>query len=202
MLNVRNPAVDSVGLISIITKNVRNNINYYEAKILSIEQINIYSGKATIKQKKLGIWQFHVWVSNERHYYEKSLRAKRRAEAIDKAEEMYFDLQNELKDGRKLFFVSLSETVAIYLGKTFTTSLQRNLFTNLRNLIDKVINNDERILGHLHRKNFITKEEEEKFQTFIHLGKNFISNEVLVDWKHKIWIAGVGLNFFSGLRTS
>ena len=50
-------------------------------------------------------------VSNEKFYYEKSLRTKRRAEAIDKAEEMYFDLQNELKDGRKLFSVTIAEAV-------------------------------------------------------------------------------------------
>ena len=43
------------------------------------------------------------------------MRTKRRAEAIDKAEEMYFDLQNELKDGRKLFSVSIADAVAIYL---------------------------------------------------------------------------------------
>jgi hypothetical protein len=53
-----------------------------------------------------------MWVSNEKRYYEKSLRTKRRAEAIDKAEEMYFDLQNELKDGRKLFSVSIADAVA------------------------------------------------------------------------------------------
>lgn len=56
-----------------------------------------------------------MWVSNEKRYYEKSLRTKRRAEVIDKAEEMYFDLQNELKDGRKLFSVSIADAVAIYL---------------------------------------------------------------------------------------
>ena len=52
-----------------------------------------------------------MWVSNEKCYYEKSLRTKRRAEAIDKAEEMYFDLQNELKDGKKLFSVSIADAV-------------------------------------------------------------------------------------------
>ena len=36
-----------------------------------------------------------MWVSNEKRYYEKSLRTKRRAEAIDKVEEMYFDLQKQ-----------------------------------------------------------------------------------------------------------
>jgi len=82
---------------------------------LSTERIDIYGGKATIKQNKFGVWQFRMWVSNEKRYYEKSLRTKRRLEAIDKAEEMYFDLQNELKDGRKLFSVSIAEAVAIYL---------------------------------------------------------------------------------------
>jgi len=82
---------------------------------LSTERIDIYGGKATIKQNKFGVWQFRMWVSKEKRYYEKSLRTKRRAEAIDKAEEMYFDLQNELKDGRKLFSVSIADAVAIYL---------------------------------------------------------------------------------------
>jgi len=82
---------------------------------LSTERIDIYGGKATIKQNKFGVWQFRMWVSNEKRYYEKSLRTKRRAEAIDKAEEMYFDLQNELKDGKKLFSFSIADAVAIYL---------------------------------------------------------------------------------------
>ena len=82
---------------------------------MSTERIDIYGGKATIKQNKFGVWQFRMWVSNEKRYYEKSLRTKRRAEAIDKAEEIYFDLQNELKDGRKLFSVSIADAVAIYL---------------------------------------------------------------------------------------
>ena len=53
---------------------------------MSTERIDIYGGKATIKQNKFGVWQFRMWVSNEKRYYEKSLRTKRRAEAIDKAE--------------------------------------------------------------------------------------------------------------------
>ena len=36
----------------------------------------MYGGKATIKQNNFGVWQFRMWVSNE-----KSLRTKRRAEA-------------------------------------------------------------------------------------------------------------------------
>ena len=78
-------------------------------------EVRIYNSKAVIYQNDYDVWQFRMWVSNEKRYYEKSLRTKRRAEAIDKAEEMYFDLQNELKDGRKLFSVSIADAVAIYL---------------------------------------------------------------------------------------
>ena len=94
---------------------------------MSTERIDIYGGKATIKQNKFDVWQFRMWVSNEKRYYEKSLRTKRRAEAIDKAEEMYFDLQNELKDGRKLFSVSIAEAVAIYLEQRKIEQTQRLL---------------------------------------------------------------------------
>lgn len=44
-----------------------------------------------------------MWISNEKRYYEKSLRTKRRSEDIDKAEEMYFYLQNELKDAESCY---------------------------------------------------------------------------------------------------
>lgn len=82
---------------------------------MGTEPIDIYGGKASIKQNKFGMWQFRMWVRNEKRYYERSLRSKRRVEAIDKAEEMYFDLQNELKDGRKLFSVSIADAMVIYL---------------------------------------------------------------------------------------
>ena len=48
---------------------------------MSTERRDIYGGKATIKQNKIDVWQFRMWVSNEKRYYEKSLRTKRRAEA-------------------------------------------------------------------------------------------------------------------------
>ena len=104
---------------------------------MSTERIDIYGGKATIKQNKFGVWQFRMWVSNEKRYYEKSLRTKRRVEAIDKAEEMYFDLQNELKDGRKLFSVSIAEAVAIYLEHRILKS--PNIIQRERNKISSPI---------------------------------------------------------------
>jgi hypothetical protein len=36
---------------------------------LRTERIDIYGGKATIKQNKFGVWQFRMWVSNEKQRY-------------------------------------------------------------------------------------------------------------------------------------
>ena len=118
---------------------------------MSTERIDIYGGKATIKQNKFGVWQFRMWVSNEKRYYEKSLRTKRRAEAIDKAEEMYFDLKNELKDGRKLFSVSIADAVAIYLEhrkidvrtKEIVEGLWVTIRTHLNHFIEYVGENEK-----------------------------------------------------------
>jgi len=66
--------------------------------------------------------------SNEKRYYEKSLHTKRRAESIDKAEEIYFDLQNELKDGRKLFSVSIAVSRKIKVAVDAINSAVNGVF--------------------------------------------------------------------------
>ncbi|MGC6412381.1 MAG: hypothetical protein ACON4F_06075 [Candidatus Puniceispirillaceae bacterium] len=82
---------------------------------MSADRIDIYGSKALLKQNRFVVWQSHMWISNEKRYYQKTLLTKYRAEAVEVAKEMYFDSQNELKDDRKLFSVSLTEAVAIYL---------------------------------------------------------------------------------------
>ena len=143
--------LDSVGFFFSVKNKVSNYINYYKAQILSTERIDIYGSKATIKQYKFGVWQFRMWVSNVKRYYEKSLRTKSRTEAIDKAEEIYFDLQNELKDGRKLFSVSIADAVAIYLEhrkidvrtKEIVEGLWVTIRTHLNHFIEYVGENEK-----------------------------------------------------------
>ena len=43
----------------------------------------------TKRLNKFGVWQFRMWISSEKKYVEKSLRTKKKTDAVDLAEELY-----------------------------------------------------------------------------------------------------------------
>ena len=63
-------------------------------------KVEVFGGKAIIKQNKFGVWQFRMWISGEKKYVEKSLRTKKKTDAVDLAEELYKQLRNELANGQ------------------------------------------------------------------------------------------------------
>ena len=71
--------------------------------------------KATIKQNKFGVWQFRMWISSEKKYFEVSTRKKKQTEAIDVAEELYIKLRNELANGKSLFAPTYAEAMQQYI---------------------------------------------------------------------------------------
>ena len=78
-----------------------------------ISKVSILGDKAVIKQNKFGVWQFRMWISSEKKYVEKSLRTKKKTDAVDLAEELYIQLRNELANGKtkkhKNIFQSISK---------------------------------------------------------------------------------------------
>jgi len=46
----------------------------------------------TKRLNKFGVWQFRMWISSEKKYVEKSLRTKKKTDAVDLAEELYINL--------------------------------------------------------------------------------------------------------------
>lgn len=84
--------------------------------------------------------------------------------------------------------------VHIGLGKTATTSLQRNVFPNIPSIRDEVIYNDKALIAQLRFRNLMTAIEEEKFQTAFRLRQNFISYEALVDRDPRNWKAAAEKN--------
>ena len=52
------------------------------------QRFSVLGGKAFIKQNKFGVWQFRMWISSEKKYVEKSLRTKKKTDAVDLAEEL------------------------------------------------------------------------------------------------------------------
>lgn len=96
---------------------------------MSADKIKIFGGKATIKANSFGVYQFRMWISAEKRYVEKSLRTKRKGEAIEKAEAMYDTIIVELAKGKTLFTPKVSEAVARYL-----TERQRDV--NVGNIVE------------------------------------------------------------------
>ena len=53
--------------------------------MFSAEKISIFCNSAVIKKNKFGVWQFRMWISSEKKYVEKSLRTKKKTDAVDLA---------------------------------------------------------------------------------------------------------------------
>ena len=77
-------------------------------------KVEVFGGKANIKQNKFGVWQFRMWISSEKKYFEKSLRTKKKTDAVDLAEELYIQLHNELANGKTLFVPTYAEAMQHY----------------------------------------------------------------------------------------
>ena len=84
--------------------------------MFSAEKISIFGNKAVIKQNKFGVWQFRMWISSEKKYVEKSLRTKKKTDAVDLAEELYIKLRNELANGKSLFAPTYAEAMQQYIA--------------------------------------------------------------------------------------
>jgi len=80
------------------------------------DKIPILGGKAIIKQNKFGVWQFRMWISSEKKYVEKSLRTKKKTDAVDLAEELFIKLHNELANGKTLFAPTYAEAMQQYIA--------------------------------------------------------------------------------------
>jgi hypothetical protein len=80
------------------------------------QRFSVLGGKAFIKQNKFGVWQFRMWISGEKKYVEKSLRTKKKTDAVDLAEELYIQLRIELANGKTLFAPTYAEAMQQYIA--------------------------------------------------------------------------------------
>ena len=60
-------------------------------------------------------WSFSMWVSEENKYYTQALRTQIKTEALEKAEDLYIELRNNIKEGRKATKISLPKLIDQYL---------------------------------------------------------------------------------------
>ena len=81
------------------------------------EYLGFSRGKPRIFRTKLSNlkWQFAMWVSEEKKYFQKSLRTEVKQEALLLAEDEYLGVLNSLKEGRKPVRISLDKLVEQFL---------------------------------------------------------------------------------------
>lgn len=108
-------------------------------------ETDILGGKAIIYTNDYDVWQFRCWVAGEKQYIRKSLRTKHKEEAIEDAENLYYDLMVQVKGGQKLFGTSVAEAIDIFLqhkrkevGNTIVAGRFETIKTHLRHFTSYV----------------------------------------------------------------
>jgi integrase len=77
----------------------------------------ILGGIAHIYQVKQSgdVWQFRMWLNNERKHYRKSLRTKVLADALIFAEKLALELRVDVQVGKKVFGITVQDLLDLYI---------------------------------------------------------------------------------------
>tara|TARA_B100001059_G_scaffold233818_1_gene274769 strand:+ start:226 stop:1515 length:1290 start_codon:yes stop_codon:yes gene_type:complete len=67
-----------------------------------------------VKQSK-DVWQFRMWLPNEKKHYRKSLRTKVLRDAMTFAEQLALELRVNLETGKKVFGITVQELCDLYI---------------------------------------------------------------------------------------
>ena len=78
---------------------------------------DILGGIAHIYQVKQSgdVWQFRMWLSNERKHYRKSLRTKILSDALSKGEKLALELKVDMETGKQIFGITMQELFDLYI---------------------------------------------------------------------------------------
>ena len=78
---------------------------------------DIFGGKGQILRVPQSgeVWQFRMWIADEKKYLRRSLKTKDFETAVKRAEEMYLQTFSDVKSGRKLFGITLKELSDAYI---------------------------------------------------------------------------------------
>jgi integrase len=77
---------------------------------------DIFGGKAQILRVPQSgeVWQFRMWIGEEKKYLRKSLQTRDFEAATDRAEKLYLETMANVSSGKKLFGLSLQELTNLY----------------------------------------------------------------------------------------
>ena len=66
--------------------------------------------------KRGDYWQFRLWLDKEKRYVRKSLRTRKRTEAVELGKELYLELFADMKQGKSYYSITSVEGVEKYLA--------------------------------------------------------------------------------------
>ena len=148
------------------------------------DETKILDSKAVIYKNEYGVWQFRYWLTTENKYVRKSLRTKVKTKAKEDAEDLYFKIRVEQKEGRRYFAISVKQAVEDFLnyqktrigegdfniveGRFKTIETQMNTFLEYVLKDDKITDLDENTLRRYERK-----------FTILHSGSIFTANGLI-----------------------
>ena len=77
----------------------------------------IFGGKAQILRVPQSgeVWQFRMWIADEKKYLRRSLKTKDFETAVKRGKELYLQTFSDVKSGRKLFGMTLKELSDAYI---------------------------------------------------------------------------------------
>ena len=81
------------------------------------ETFDVYDGDVQLfRSEPHGkMWQFQMWIPEEKKYLRKSLKTKDFETAVKRGEELYLQTFSDVKTGRKLFGITLKELSDAYI---------------------------------------------------------------------------------------
>ena len=62
-----------------------------------------------------GVWQFSMWIKRENKHFRQSLRTKNRDLALDKGEELFYEIKHKIRNSKKVFAPSIKTACEMYL---------------------------------------------------------------------------------------
>ena len=77
-------------------------------------------GEVYLMPRSGGVYQFRMWIPDEKKYLRRSLKTTDKETAINRAEKKVFEVHSDLATGRKLFGITLGELVDKYLEWRWT----------------------------------------------------------------------------------
>ena len=81
---------------------------YKEDEIAIFEDACVY--------KRGDYWQFRLWLEKEKKYVRKSLRTRKRTEAVELGKELYLELFADMKRGKSYYIITSEKVAEKYLA--------------------------------------------------------------------------------------